>query len=336
MAPVAQSPNHKIDSHAPGTPAKPGLTRRNQYTPTQRMIYRTKQTAKDLHFALNHALLKNPSSRRLFAQQAPVLSDAQKRVVAEIQTQGLSMIHIDELTGDPACWRQLQELAANFVASEKVQRGIERYQQNIDQAQWKEYIVRLIGKDETLPLDHPLFTAATMPQILDTLNAALGLWTKLLDATLWYTIATDQPRDPMASQNWHRDPEDRNPIKLFLYFNRVDDTNGATQYIPASRAGQKYEHLWPLATGCGTRGYIPEETIQREVAPSDIITAAAGPGTLVFLDTSGFHRGGIAQQRERVMANWAYTTPASLHKRVFQLETQPRGDQYPPAHFALT
>ena len=35
-------------------------------------------------------------------------------------------------------------------------------------------------------------------------------------------------------------------------------------------------------------------------------------GTLIFCNTSGFHRGGYATGKPRVLATWTYSSPASL------------------------
>ena len=43
-----------------------------------------------------------------------------------------------------------------------------------------------------------------------------------------------------------------------------------------------------------------------------IRTFTASRGTLIFCNTSGFHRGGFATERPRVLATATYLSPASL------------------------
>ena len=47
--------------------------------------------------------------------------------------------------------------------------------------------------------------------------------------------------------------------------------------------------------------------------PEDAIPTFTAPrGTVIFCDTSGFHRGGFATSRPRVLATVTYSSPASL------------------------
>ena len=54
----------------------------------------------------------------------------------------------------------------------------------------------------------------------------------------------------------------------------------------------------------------PEEL--SKVVPESEIRSAKGPrGTVIFCDTSGFHRGGFAKSKPRILSYQTYVSPAS-------------------------
>jgi hypothetical protein len=42
------------------------------------------------------------------------------------------------------------------------------------------------------------------------------------------------------------------------------------------------------------------------------VTFTAPKGTIIFCNTSGFHRGGFARGKPRALATWTWDSPASL------------------------
>ena len=66
------------------------------------------------------------------------------------------------------------------------------------------------------------------------------------------------------------------------------------QYVPKSRRGERFGSLWPQEFPKGS--VPPPEEFEREIPPSAWHTCAYPAGTLVFVDTSGFHRGGRASR----------------------------------------
>jgi hypothetical protein len=176
-----------------------------------------------------------------------------------------------------------------------------------------------------------------MPQLLDTVNTYLGMWSKLAGANAWYAVPVAEERARLASQNWHRDPEDRTLVKVFLHLSDVTAGCGPLEYIPGSREGGPYAHLWPATTGGGGYGYPPQDLIETTVPAAERVTCTGPRGTLVFCDTSGLHRGGYCTAGPRVTAFWVYLTPASLYPRLFALAGDAAAySERPEARFALT
>lgn len=285
------------------------------------LIKKPKSLLKDLKFELDTKYFANRASGELFKRSPPHLSNAQNRVVEELHSRGISVIGVDELFGPNfELWNALNALAMDFEKSDTVKHGIQEYGKNYHSADWKEYIIRLYPGKPTLNLTNAFVQFGIQRQMLDTVNAYLGLWSKLKGVNMWYTIPLPQTRKRVASQNWHRDPEDRKLIKAFLYFHDVDDGAGPLEYIPDSRSGRRLSALWRETTGSGGYGYPSQEKIESAVGASDVFVAKCPRASIVFCDTSGLHRGGFATQRARLLAQWIYLTPASQYGPWFELK----------------
>ncbi|MDA2925936.1 phytanoyl-CoA dioxygenase family protein [Acidobacteria bacterium AH-259-G07] len=255
----------------------------------------------------------------MFEAKAPLLSESQLKVVQQLTTRGISFMHFDELFGDHERWDSMREAADGFVNSEAVEKKIQAYHTNFEKTTWKEYLVRLFPESPIIALDDPWLQLGIDGRILDVVNTYLGLWARLMSIDLWYTIPLGIERSRTGSQRWHRDPEDRKMVKVFLYFSEVAHTAGPLQYIPGSCTGGPYRHLWRTSGPTGQP--IPSEgELEAKIPRSEWITCSGSTGTFVFCDTSGLHRGGYATEQERVLAMWCFLTPASLWPRRFTVD----------------
>jgi hypothetical protein len=253
-------------------------------------------------------------------------------VLRRLRCDGIALVKIDDLLGETETWGLAAERARDFIQSDEVKRQTAKY---IDDpsSSGKQYIVRQWPERPTLSVGDPWLALGLAPCLLDTVNSYLGLWSKLNYVDLWYTIPCAKPREAVASQRWHRDPEDERMVKVFLYLSDVVAEAGPLEYVRSSARG-RYESLWPNPN-LGTASYPPAEELERRVATEDRVLATSPAGTLVFCDTHGFHRGGLATTRPRVMATWAYLTPASIFARRFDIASSDHDSLSEPAAFAL-
>jgi hypothetical protein len=122
---------------------------------------------------------------------------------------------------------------------------------------------------------------------------------------------------------------------VFLYFSDVDEDAGPFEYVRQSAEGGKYGDLWPWGE---TERYPPSDELEHAVDDSDRVLATGAPGTLVICDTSGFHRGGYARTKPRVLATQTYVdrkvTPENK-RRKFQVDWRSDGLSA-QARFALS
>jgi hypothetical protein len=170
-------------------------------------------------------------------------------------------------------------------------------------------------RESSLDLENPFVRLATHGWLLDVVNAYKGGWTLLSQQWVAQCVPTvpDAPRT--RSQNWHRDPGkgEKRLLKVFLYLNDVGPDSGAFECIPGThRTGPlgmalPYPHV---------RSFYPSEQTMAESGLLPRARKITGPaGTLIFCDTSAFHRGGRALSNPRMMFVAEYVSPASAHQR---------------------
>jgi hypothetical protein len=305
-----------------------------------RMIATVRRAVNDVGYEIDSRFLANPTSAKLFEAQRPALSSVQRRLVQDLETRGIAMVPFRELFGPRAeeIWKPFERQMREFAGSDRVKEEVQRYHQSQDQSAWKEYVVKHFLPAARLQPDDPVLNVGLQAEILDIVNSYLQLWSQLRSLNLWYTIPHLDLKRRAASQNWHRDPEDRRLVKVFLYFTEVDSTAGPLEYIPGSRRGGPYAYLWPLPTGGGfpDGSYPPQDEVEAGVPAQDRVVCTCPAATLVFCDTSGFHRGGYAMNKERLLGTWMYVTPASRAKLDFTVEGKSLPADMPPAaRFAL-
>jgi hypothetical protein len=261
-------------------------------------------------YEVHDRLLANRASRRRFAGSPPLLDDVQQGVLERLGEEGYAVVPFPELVPDPGVWQELEADAAHFVA--ETEAGLEREREGGEAAlrrrAGKEFLVRKYSWGVRLGLDDPWLLLGVNPRLLDLANAYLGMWSKLEYVDIWYTPPADAG-ERKASQRWHRDFNDRHLLKAFVYLVDVDEETGPFEYVPRSAPGGELERLWPWRP-LG-ENYPPEDEFAERI-DGRAVTFTAPKGTIIFCNTSGFHRGGFATAKARVLATLTWDSPASL------------------------
>ncbi len=255
-----------------------------------------------------------PQARRQFAASRPQLTALQQRLLDELEATGLATVPLAELlaAANHPLAKTLQNTATQFSQGPHVRAAAQQLQAGSPRATSKQYLVKYYDHHEP-HADDPLEQFSEIPEIRDIVDAYLGVTAQCIDANIWYTIPSPSGAPRTKSQNWHRDWEDRRLVKLFLFFHAVDEDAGPFEYIPSSRPGQPHGNLAAPAWGVGGRGHYPtDEQIEQRIPDDQRLTCCVPAGTLVFCDTSGLHRGGYAQGRDRLQGTWTFVSPATL------------------------
>jgi hypothetical protein len=221
---------------------------------------------------------------------SPTLTSVQRDMVVDLHANGYTTADFDRLVEDPTWHRRLEAPARAFAAEVRAATS------------WR---TRKPCRLRVPAGSDPMVDFALRSPMREVVDAFFGLRAKLLYAELWliHPVAGGARQ---ASQIWHRDPEDRPILKVFLYLSNVTDEAGPFEYVPTSRPGFPLAHLPSRIHGELADSGVPAGASVRVTCPS---------WTVMIADTSGLHRGGYASVQERLSATWAYVTPASMYRR---------------------
>jgi hypothetical protein len=268
--------------------------------------------------------------------ERPDLSPVQERVVEELEREGVAIVPFAELFGDEARWGALASDIGAFVDETEARLPAMSHDDRVAEF-GKAFLVRRFRakKGEEKPmlrLSNPWVSLGASPEFLGIVNAYRGQPMRLHDFDNWYTVP-DAEAARSASQRWHRDGWENHIVKVFAYFNDVDEEAGPFEYVLGSSAGGRYGSLWPWED---KEVYPPQDELEAAIDPGDCRSLTGSAGSIVFCDTSGFHRGGFARTRPRILSYHTYLSEAGQqrHRRKFDVELD--GDLAEPVRYALS
>jgi ectoine hydroxylase-related dioxygenase (phytanoyl-CoA dioxygenase family) len=288
-------------------------------------------------YELHDRLLANRAARRRYAHEPPALDPVQQRVLERVREEGYAVVPMSELISDTTVTSELEAEAGRFITQTEAELAREREggESSLRRRPGKEFVVRKYAYEVELGLDDPWLRLGLNARLLDIANTYLGMWAKLEYVDVWYTPPVDQA-ERQSSQRWHRDFNDRHLLKAFLYLVDVDEDSGPFEYVPRSAPGGELDHLWPWRP-LGDN-YPPDEEFAAKLAEK-AVSFTAPKGTLIFCNTSGFHRGGFAIGKPRVLATVTYSSPASLAsltERNYSLRSDDGDGLEPQQRYALS
>ena len=299
---------------------------------------------------------RNPESQKQFVKHSPTLTAGQRELVESLTTKGVAAASFGQAGIQSGDWSALQGKIAEFarLSTDRISAATASYSDNLDlgslehnrerfrrffrdksEAKLDDYILKMIPENSVHSANHPLLAIGLSAPVLGVVSSYMGLWPKLIYTDAWYSIPMD-PGKRIGSQQWHRDPEDKQMVKVYLYFSEIDESAGAMEYILGTSnavGGQGIEiGEWKAA---GANLYPSGELVEKTFSAAQRFSCSGPVGTLLFCDTTGLHRGGISRSKPRVVATWTFVTPASRYQRRFTVrpaEGQPLSEE---ARFAL-
>lgn len=268
------------------------------------------------------------------------LDEVQQRAVSALRDEGIATLRFDELF-DGGLWDEaLRDIEPFVRESEETARRAGDSPAGKEEVILRRFFDKAAEKQgvkPTLAVSSPWLRIAASDALLGIVNAYREVETMLFYVDNWYTVPYANAGERVASQRWHRDPEDEHVVKLFLYLSDVHDGAGPFEYVRGSATGGRYGYLWPWQRQGLTA--ISDE-LDGAVAPDDMLTMRGPAGTIVLCDTGGFHRGGFARATPRILSVATYLPPGLKGKwgrRRFDVDFEGRKDALPePVRMALS
>jgi hypothetical protein len=280
---------------------------------------------------------KNRESRTLYrharARMAPSLLE--QKIIRELKENGISIVQLSDLLPEYTISR-LQQWAETLLRAPEIEERIRVIESGIRppaRSNWdKFYLVRPLGDSPVFDIRDSVLAMVLSEPILRIVCGYLGMFSRLAYMNLWYNVATKGPDE--FSQRWHRDPEDRSIVKTFLYLRDVDETHGPFSYVPGTHGANAFTQR------IGVPNYPADGVVEKRFSSKRRQVCTGKAGTLIFCDTTGFHKGGHPTAGARFLFNAVYLPNSSepiAKKYNFYSVKGARSDlQNPAARYAIS
>jgi hypothetical protein len=260
--------------------------------------------------------LDNLPAERAYRQLVRPLQGESARVLADLNRDGIAIAPVETLLGSAAPFQELKRRVEE-LETEQAEALTAARAEAATIGEKKTFIYNVLGDRPVLDPTSIFVRFALQPQLLQIANAYFGLCTQLRFYNVWHTFATDVPA--RRSQLWHRDPEDRLILKAFVYLSDVDEGAGPFTYAagthPKGPRRKEAEYFYEANRGARRSN---DEQMAKVVPPERWIPAVGAAGTIIFADTRGYHKGGLARTSDRLMYNCMYVSPASRCREFFE------------------
>ena len=174
----------------------------------------------------------------------------------------------------------------------------------------KPFLIEYWPSRGELDLDNPFVKLALSPVVLDIVSRYLGCWPRLYDLRLWESKPMTPGHKRIYSQSWHRDPEDKKLLNMFVYLSDVDEESGPFHYVPGSHIEGPYCKTFPQVLP-PRAAYYGDEAVEK-VFKDNILKCTGKAGTIIFADTAGLHRGSSDNIKPRIMFKALYVTDGNF------------------------
>jgi hypothetical protein len=202
-----------------------------------------------------------------------------------------------------------------WLKSESVQEECRKFASGTRDGGLKAFVIKYKTPDANgvrhYDKDDPLLTLVN-PKLQAIVESAIGP-AKCICLDLWHNPPNCCSKDPKWSQSWHRDPEDSQIVKVFVYFSEVDKDSGPFEYVLCSHL-----NWWDLCPP-QPKGYNENPIDVSQIPPALFAKVTGGPGTVAFCQTSGLHKGGHGE-KARTMAVITYVPEQSQARMLFTVD----------------
>jgi hypothetical protein len=263
----------------------------------------------------------------------PELSDVARRVVDDLTANGVAFSSVSEFFGGDT----LAKLTDAF------NRYHEQFKANDTGARkGKQVYLATIHRAHTFVADDFVSDYLGSEQYAALAARYLEMIPRFVGNSFWHTYPAPI-EERMYSQLWHRDYNDRQLVKVFLYVNDVDETNGPFEYLSGAHRRGPLGGVFNRIGPDGLRAYPDSGEMERFLPPYPVVKLhevaepdrygsrapwagkpsrilCTGPaGTLIFADTFGLHRGGYVQEGYRNLIMTTFSTNANVHRPHFEV-----------------
>src|SRR5258706_8587023 len=139
--------------------------------------------------------------------------------------------------------------------------------------------------------------------LLDIAHRYLGCLPVLDSVAMWWSTPHLERAADEIAQTFHIDYDRVKWLKIFIYLTDVTPESGPHVYVRHSHLREERR-----AELIG-RGYVrlPDEDVLRVYRADEVVNICGPAGTVLFEDTSGFHKGRMPEKQERLMLEYQFS-----------------------------
>lgn len=258
--------------------------------------------------------LLNRRATFAYRRDRPEIADPERRIAQQLRRDGIASTTVAELMGSTDLFEELQKT----VCSEEERRRDEvlrvRREANEKKAiGQKTFLLELLGHSPVFDPASVFARFALQRPFLRIAGAYFGMYTVLRYYNVWHNFPFHG--EARESQLWHRDREDFLILKVFVYLSDVEDGAGPLSYVPAShRQGRLRGEAESFVEGNVRRS--SDDQMARFARRESWVRAVGKAGTIVFADTRGYHKGGLARESDRLLFVTMFTSPRSSSEKL--------------------
>ena len=234
------------------------------------------------------------------------------RVLQDLNRDGIAVTSAEALLQSRPHYRELLEMSQRLEMEQSEEMAVARAACASDQATvQKPFLYCMLGADPRIDTRSIFARFVLETPVAAIANAYFGMHCALSTYNIWRNFVTDKA--PYQSQLWHRDPEDRYILKVFLCLSDVDDGAGPFTYAPGThpKGAVRQTPAHVLKDGQTARS---DDSQMNAVVPQRRWVKGTGPiGTMIFADTRGYHKGGLSRERERLLYIAEFLSPMGGH-----------------------
>jgi ectoine hydroxylase-related dioxygenase (phytanoyl-CoA dioxygenase family) len=236
------------------------------------------------------------------------------RVLADLQRDGVAISSVSALLGSDDCLAEMRRAAAVLEREKADELAVAREAAAArGEVGQKTYLVELLGRIPTADPCSPWARFALAPEVRSVANGYFGMVTQVRDYNVWRNVRSDSPL--RESQLWHRDwREDHYVLKAFVHLEDVDEGRGPFTYVPGTHV-RGTKRIEPATAVEGSNRRATDEQMDAVAPRAEWVTATGPAGTLLFADTTGWHKGGSARTGDRLLYTCLFGSQAGDKRR---------------------
>lgn len=261
-----------------------------------------------------------PLKNKSYFASSQHLAEREQAVLKILMQDGIAVLNLDELM-DSTLMDVANSEYAQFLSNPQIQqiKSATHSGEKNNPLGYKNYNLRYSSVNPVQAAQSALLQIG----LSDTLGKIASAYFKepavLRYADYWLSMPIPAA-ERNFSQNWHRDPEDQQILKVFIYLNTVDENNGAFEYVKGSHSQGTFNTIFPYDKEHPNN--YPEEQLLRDAIPQQAFTVNSGSkGTIIICDTHGFHRGGYCKTGDRWLMTFMYNRASLIMSNQYKVKS---------------